>query len=56
MVYVTATAPYFLLTVLLIRGATLPGAGAGVLYYLTPDFARLLEPKVASGAVLIGAW
>ena len=45
----TATAPYVLLTVLLVRGATLPGAGEGILFYLTPDFGRLLEAQVKDG-------
>ncbi|XP_076436339.1 sodium- and chloride-dependent GABA transporter 1-like [Babylonia areolata] len=44
--YVTATAPYILLTVLLVRGATLPGAVDGILFYIKPDFAKLLEPQV----------
>ncbi|XP_005096864.2 sodium- and chloride-dependent betaine transporter [Aplysia californica] len=37
-VYVTATLPYILLTILLIKGATLPGALDGVIFYLKPDF------------------
>ena len=46
-VYVTAVAPYVILTVLLVRGATLPGAGSGILFYLKPDFNRILDPKVS---------
>lgn len=45
-VYVTALLPYVLLVALLIRGVTLPGAGTGILYYLKPDFQKLLESKV----------
>ncbi|XP_076449899.1 sodium- and chloride-dependent glycine transporter 2-like [Babylonia areolata] len=45
-VYVTATLPYFLLTAILIRGLTLPGAGEGIIYYLTPNFSQLLRPQV----------
>ncbi|EEB11231.1 tryptophan transporter, putative [Pediculus humanus corporis] len=45
-VWVTALAPYVVLFILLARGATLPGAGDGILYYLTPDCSKLLEKKV----------
>ncbi|XP_060780374.1 sodium- and chloride-dependent GABA transporter 3-like [Neoarius graeffei] len=45
-VYFTATFPYVMLLVLLIRGLTLPGAMQGVIFYLYPDFQRLLEPQV----------
>ena len=49
-VYFTAIFPYVMLTVLLIRGVTLPGAGQGIIYYLKPDFERLLDPRVWSDA------
>lgn len=39
-----------MLTVLFIRGVTLPGAGNGIAYYLKPDFERLLDPRVWSDA------
>ncbi|XP_062860366.1 sodium- and chloride-dependent GABA transporter 3-like [Trichomycterus rosablanca] len=45
-VYLTAIFPYVMLVVLLIRGLTLPGALQGVIFYLYPDFSRLLEPQV----------
>jgi len=45
-VYVTATFPYLVLFILFIRGVTLSGAGKGVVYYLYPDFKKLLEPQV----------
>ncbi|KAK7115296.1 hypothetical protein V1264_001192 [Littorina saxatilis] len=45
-VYVTATLPYVLLTAILIRGVTLPGAYEGIIYYLTPSFGHLLKPQV----------
>ncbi|XP_003227218.2 sodium-dependent serotonin transporter [Anolis carolinensis] len=45
-VWVTATFPYIILFILLIRGATLPGAWRGVLYYLKPDWQKLLSTEV----------
>ncbi|XP_071499451.1 sodium-dependent noradrenaline transporter-like [Diadema antillarum] len=45
-VWVTATLPYFVLTILLIRGATLPGAGTGIKFYLLPDFNQLANAQV----------
>ena len=44
--YVTATSPYFLLLILLIRGLTLPGAAEGLKFYLLPDWTKLLDPQV----------
>ncbi|KAF6025222.1 hypothetical protein EB796_016468 [Bugula neritina] len=45
-VYVTATAPYILLTVLLIQGATMEGSIKGVEFYMKPNFTKLAEPTV----------
>ncbi|ELT96928.1 hypothetical protein CAPTEDRAFT_176318 [Capitella teleta] len=45
-VWVTATMPYVVLTILMIRGLTLPGAGTGILYYITPDIKRLADSQV----------
>nr|XP_046197219.1 solute carrier family 6 member 22, tandem duplicate 2 isoform X4 [Oncorhynchus gorbuscha] len=45
-VYFTATFPYVMLLVLLVRGLTLPGAIDGIKFYLYPDPARLTDPQV----------
>ncbi|XP_056885945.1 sodium- and chloride-dependent GABA transporter 2-like [Takifugu flavidus] len=45
-VYFTATFPYLMLLVLLVRGLTLPGALDGIKFYLWPDPARLADPQV----------
>uniref|UniRef100_A0AAR2ITZ8 Transporter n=1 Tax=Pygocentrus nattereri TaxID=42514 RepID=A0AAR2ITZ8_PYGNA len=45
-VYFTATFPYVMLAVLLVRGLTLPGAINGIKFYLYPDPSRLTDPQV----------
>ena len=46
MVYVTATFPYVVLVVLLIRGVTLPGAAEGLKWYLIPKWEKLATFEV----------
>uniref|UniRef100_A0A8C1DNW0 Transporter n=1 Tax=Cyprinus carpio carpio TaxID=630221 RepID=A0A8C1DNW0_CYPCA len=45
-VWVTATLPYVVLLILMIRGATLPGAWKGVVFYLNPKWEKLKETSV----------
>ncbi|XP_012684313.2 solute carrier family 6 member 4a [Clupea harengus] len=45
-VWVTATFPYLVLLILLVRGATLPGAWRGVVFYLKPNWEKLLTTTV----------
>ncbi|CAG5114909.1 unnamed protein product [Candidula unifasciata] len=42
-VYFTALMPYVLLTVFLIRGSMLPGAIDGIIFYVKPDFEKLMN-------------
>ena len=46
-VYVTAIFPYILMTILLIRGVTLPGAFDGIKFYLLPDFEKIKKSSVS---------
>lgn len=51
-VYVTATFPFIILAILLIRGITLPGALNGIKYYITPEWERLTDLKVWADAAI----
>ncbi|XP_062347865.1 sodium- and chloride-dependent GABA transporter 2 isoform X2 [Cinclus cinclus] len=54
-VYFTATFPYVMLIVLLIRGVSLPGASQGILFYLYPDISRLGDPQFVCVESLVTA-
>lgn len=45
-VWATATLPYVVLTILLLRGLMLPGALKGIKYYLEPQLSRLKDTQV----------
>ncbi|XP_047001911.1 sodium-dependent noradrenaline transporter-like [Schistocerca americana] len=45
-VWATATLPYVVLSILLVRGLMLPGALSGISYYLHPELSRLADTQV----------
>ncbi|XP_039265128.2 sodium-dependent noradrenaline transporter-like [Styela clava] len=49
-VWVTATMPYIVLFILMIRAVTLPGATLGIQYYLSPNITRLGDVEVWTDA------
>lgn len=49
--YVLAIFPYVVLTILLIRSLTLPGSFNGIKYMFTPQWDKILEPKVWYAAI-----
>jgi len=51
-VYFTATFPYLILLVLLIRALTLEGAIIGITFYLVPEWSRLADIKVWEAAAV----
>lgn len=48
-VYFTALFPYVVLILLLLHGVTLPGALDGIVYYLKPDWSKLVVAQVSIG-------
>lgn len=44
--YFLALFPYVIMIALLVRGATLPGAGKGILFFIEPQWEELLNPQV----------
>ncbi|XP_060075999.1 sodium- and chloride-dependent GABA transporter ine-like [Ylistrum balloti] len=45
-VYFTATFPFLVLIILLVRGVTLPGSWNGIMYFIWPKWELLADPKV----------
>lgn len=45
-IYFTATFPYLVLIILLVRGVTLDGYEKGLEFYLVPKFDKLADPRV----------
>lgn len=52
--YFLALFPYVMMGILLIRAVTLPGAGAGILYFITPQWDKILNPDVRAPERFIG--
>ena len=46
----TATSPYILLVILMLRGFTLDGAYDGIAYFLTPDMSKIFHLEVWTDA------
>lgn len=52
MVWVTCTAPYVILTILLIKGLTLEGMGTGLEFLFKPDWKKIAQPDVWQAAAV----
>jgi solute carrier family 6 (neurotransmitter transporter, glycine) member 5/9 len=44
--YFLAVFPYFVMIILLIRSATLPGSAEGMMYFITPNWNKIWTAKV----------
>ncbi|XP_046428317.1 sodium-dependent nutrient amino acid transporter 1-like [Neodiprion fabricii] len=49
--YFLAIFPYVIMIALLIRASTLDGAGNGILFFITPDWEKILDPQVWYAAI-----
>ncbi|XP_067628891.1 sodium-dependent nutrient amino acid transporter 1-like [Eurosta solidaginis] len=49
--YFLAIFPYVIMAVLLVRAVTLPGSADGIIYFIKPDWRKILDPKVWYAAV-----
>ena len=52
MVWVTCTLPYVILTILFIKGLTLPGAGKGLKFLFIPEWSALGKAKIWQKAAI----
>lgn len=51
-VYFTSTFPYVVLTIMLIKALTLEGASKGLLYFISPQWEKLLQPSIWADAAV----
>ncbi|XP_017475721.1 PREDICTED: sodium-dependent nutrient amino acid transporter 1 isoform X1 [Rhagoletis zephyria] len=49
--YFLALFPYLIMAVLLVRAVTLPGSVDGIIYFIKPNWGKILDPKVWYAAV-----
>ncbi|XP_011206929.2 sodium-dependent nutrient amino acid transporter 1 isoform X2 [Bactrocera dorsalis] len=49
--YFLALFPYVIMAVLLVRAVTLPGSADGIIFFIKPDWSKILDPKVWYAAV-----